>query len=141
MQSKVLVVPAGKEFSGTLPDGGKGLDLYQPLRLVSAPTAARPTRDLDGLETTQGLSVGLFVASPGLCGPRETTPGAPDNAKRGSAAPHELGFWHARPGGLSSARAEAQRGRQAPAGPRFRSHGRLGVPGDPTCPPDRPFRC
>ena len=25
MQSKMLVIPAGKEMSGTLPDGGKGL--------------------------------------------------------------------------------------------------------------------
>ena len=32
MQSKVIVIPAGKEFSGMLPDGGKGPCLYDALR-------------------------------------------------------------------------------------------------------------
>jgi choloylglycine hydrolase len=38
MQSKVIVVPAGKEFSGTLPDGGKGL-IYTNRYALSAPCA------------------------------------------------------------------------------------------------------
>ena len=36
MQSNVLVVPAGKAFSGTLPDGGKGLTYTSKYALVGA---------------------------------------------------------------------------------------------------------
>ena len=37
MQSKVIVVPAGKEFAGTLPDGSKGL-VYKSRYAISART-------------------------------------------------------------------------------------------------------
>jgi penicillin V acylase-like amidase (Ntn superfamily) len=36
MQSKVLVIPAGKEMSGTLPDGGKGLTYTSRYAFVGA---------------------------------------------------------------------------------------------------------
>ena len=36
MQSNVLVVPAGKEFAGTLPDGGKGLTYTSKYAAVGA---------------------------------------------------------------------------------------------------------
>jgi choloylglycine hydrolase len=58
MQSKVLVVPAGNEFSGTLPDGGKGLIYTSRYSFVGANALGLPAI-LDGLND-QGLSVGLF---------------------------------------------------------------------------------
>ena len=58
MQSKVLVVPAGKEMSGTLPDGGKGLSYTSRYALVGANALGLPVI-LDGIND-QGLSVGLF---------------------------------------------------------------------------------
>ncbi len=58
MQSKVLIVPAGKEFRGTLPDGGKGLAYTSRYGLVGANALGLPVI-LDGLND-QGLSVGLF---------------------------------------------------------------------------------
>ncbi len=58
MQSKVLVVPAGKEFSGTLPNGGKGLIYTSRYAFVGANALGMPVI-LDGLND-QGLSVGLF---------------------------------------------------------------------------------
>ena len=63
MQSKVLVVPAGKEFSGTLPDGGKGLTFTSRHAFIGANALGLPAI-LDGLND-QGLSVGLFYF-PGL---------------------------------------------------------------------------
>ncbi len=86
MQSKVLVVPAGKEFSGTLPDGGKGLAYTSRYNLVGANALGLPVI-LDGLND-QGLSVGLFYF-PGYA---SYTPVTPDNAKR-AIAPHEFGLW------------------------------------------------
>ena len=58
MQSKVLVVPAGKEMSGTLPDGGKGLTYTSRYAFVGANALDLPAI-LDGIND-QGLSVGLF---------------------------------------------------------------------------------
>ena len=42
MQSNVLIVPAGQEFSGTLPDGGKGLTYTSKYAVVGANAIARP---------------------------------------------------------------------------------------------------
>jgi len=58
MQSKVLVIPAGREMSGTLPDGGKGLIYTMRYAIVGANALGLPVI-LDGLND-QGLSVGLF---------------------------------------------------------------------------------
>ena len=58
MQSKILVVPAGKEMSGTLPDGGKGLSYTTRYAVIGANALGLPVI-LDGIND-QGLSVGLF---------------------------------------------------------------------------------
>ena len=54
MQSKVIVVPAGKELSGTLPDGGKGLIYTSRYAFVGANALGLPVI-LDGIND-QGLS-------------------------------------------------------------------------------------
>ena len=76
MQSNVLVVPAGKEFSGTLPDGGKGLPYTSKYAVVGANALGMP---VDGLND-QGLSVGLFYF-PGYA---SFTPVTSENSKRPS---------------------------------------------------------
>jgi choloylglycine hydrolase len=86
MQSNVVVVPAGKKFSGTLPDGGKGLTYTSKYALIGANALGLPVV-LDGLND-QGLSVGLFYF-PGYA---SYTPVTADNAKR-AIAPHEFGLW------------------------------------------------
>ena len=58
MQSNVIVVPAGKEMSGTLPDGSKGLVYTSRYAIVGANALGLPAI-LDGIND-QGLSVGLF---------------------------------------------------------------------------------
>ena len=57
MQSNVLIVPAGQEFSGTLPDGGKGLTYTSKYAVVGANALNLPVI-LDGLND-QGLNVNL----------------------------------------------------------------------------------
>ena len=57
MQSKVMVIPAGKPISGTLPDGGKGM-AFQPVCLYRR-QRARPTRHPRWVND-QGLRAGLF---------------------------------------------------------------------------------
>ena len=42
LESNVIVVPAGKEFSGALPDGGKGLTYTTRYGLVGANASAVP---------------------------------------------------------------------------------------------------
>jgi choloylglycine hydrolase len=86
MQSKVLVVPAGKEFSGTLPDGGKGLTYTSRYAFVGANALNMPVI-LDGLND-QGLSVGLFYF-PGYAA---YTPVTDENRSR-ALAPYEFGAW------------------------------------------------
>jgi choloylglycine hydrolase len=86
MQSKVLVVPAGKEFSGTLPDGGKGLTYTSRYAFVGANALGLPAI-LDGLND-QGLSVGLFYF-PGYA---KYTDATAENASR-ALAPQEFGTW------------------------------------------------
>jgi choloylglycine hydrolase len=86
MRSSVLVVPAGREMSGTLPDGGKGLSYTSRYAFVGANALDLPVI-LDGLND-QGLSVGLFYF-PGYA---SYTPATPENTKR-AIAPHEFGVW------------------------------------------------
>jgi choloylglycine hydrolase len=86
MQSKVLVVPAGKEMSGTLPDGGKGLAYTTKHALVGANALGLPVV-LDGIND-QGLSVGLFYF-PGYAKYADVTK---ENSSR-AIAPHEFGIW------------------------------------------------
>jgi choloylglycine hydrolase len=86
MQSKVLVVPAGKEFSGTLPDGGKGLTYTSRYAFVGANALGLPAI-LDGVND-QGLSVGLFYF-PGYAKYADVT----DENKSRAIAPQEFGVW------------------------------------------------
>src|SRR4029079_5290335 len=58
MQSNVIVIPAGKEMSGTLPDDGKGLSYTSRYAVVGANALNLPVI-LDGIND-QGFSVGLF---------------------------------------------------------------------------------
>jgi choloylglycine hydrolase len=86
MQSNVLVVPAGKEFHGTLPDGGKGLTYTSRYAFVGANALNLPVI-LDGLND-QGLSVGLFYF-PGYAKYTDVT----DENKSRALAPYEFGAW------------------------------------------------
>jgi choloylglycine hydrolase len=86
MQSNVIVVPAGKEMSGTLPDGGKGLTYTSRYSIVGANALNLPVI-LDGIND-QGLSVGLFYF-PNYARYTDVTP---ENAKQ-AIAPHEFGMW------------------------------------------------
>jgi choloylglycine hydrolase len=86
MQSKVIVVPAGKEMSGTLPDGGKGLTYTSRYAFVGANALNLPVI-LDGIND-QGLSVGLFYF-PGYAKYTDVTA---ENKSR-ALAPQEFGSW------------------------------------------------
>lgn len=86
MQSKVIVVPAGKELSGTLPDGGKGLIYTSRYAFVGANALGLPAI-LDGLND-QGLSVGLFYF-PNYAKYTDVT----DENKSRALAPQEFGTW------------------------------------------------
>ena len=86
MQSNVLVISAGKEMSGTLPDGGKGLIYTSRYAIVGANALGLPAI-LDGIND-QGLSVGLFYF-PNYAKYTEVTP---ENAKH-ALAPQEFGVW------------------------------------------------
>jgi choloylglycine hydrolase len=86
MHSNVLVIPAGKEMSGTLPDGGKGLTYTTRYGVVGA-NALNLNVIVDGIND-QGLGVGLFYF-PGYA---KYTPVTAENAKR-ALAPHEFGLW------------------------------------------------
>ena len=72
MQSNVMVIPAGKEMSGTLPDGGKGLTYTSRYAVVGANALGLPVI-LDGIND-QGLSVGLFYF-PNYAKYTDVTPG------------------------------------------------------------------
>ncbi len=86
LQSNVLVVPAGKEFSGTLPDGGKGLTYTSRYAFAGANALNMPVI-IDGVND-QGLSVGLFYF-PGYAKYAEATA---QNRSR-ALAPYEFGAW------------------------------------------------
>jgi choloylglycine hydrolase len=86
LQSNVVVVPAGKEFSGQLPDGGKGLTDTTRYSVVGA-NAFDQVMIVDGLND-QGLSIGLFYF-PGYAKYAEATK---ENASR-ALAPQDFGLW------------------------------------------------
>ncbi len=86
MQSKVIVIPSGKELSGTLPDGGKGLVYKSKHAIVGANALGMPVI-LDGIND-QGLSVGLFYF-PGYAKYTDVTP---ENASHALAG-YEFGVW------------------------------------------------
>ena len=86
MQSKVIIIPAGKEMTGTLPDGAKGLTSTTRYAIAGA-NALGMSVILDGIND-QGLSVGLFYF-PGYA---SYTPVTTENAGH-AIAPHEFGMW------------------------------------------------
>lgn len=86
LKSNVIVVPAGKAMSGTLPDGGKGISYTSKYGFVGADALGLPVI-IDGVND-QGLGVGLFYF-PGYAGYAEPTP---ENASR-ALAPQEFGAW------------------------------------------------
>jgi choloylglycine hydrolase len=86
MQSKVIIIPAGKEVTGTLPDGAKGLTYTTRYAIAGANALGMPVI-LDGIND-QGLSVGLFYF-PGYA---SYTPVTTENAGH-AIAPHEFGMW------------------------------------------------
>jgi choloylglycine hydrolase len=86
MKSKVIVIPAGKEFAGTLPDGGKGLVYKSKYAIVGANALGLPVL-LDGIND-QGLSVGLFYF-PNYAKYTDVTP---ENASHALAG-YEFGVW------------------------------------------------
>ena len=86
MNSDVLIVPAGKELSGTLPDGGKGM-VYTTRYAAVGANALGQNAFLDGLNE-KGLSVGLFYF-PNYAKYTEVT-----SANKSIAlAPPEFGIW------------------------------------------------
>jgi choloylglycine hydrolase len=86
LRSNVIVIPPGKEMSGTLPDGGKGLVYTSRYAVVGANALDMPVI-IDGIND-QGLSVGLFYF-PNYAKYAAVTP---ENAKH-AIAPHEFGLW------------------------------------------------
>jgi choloylglycine hydrolase len=86
MQSKVIVIPSGKELSGTLPDGSKGLVYKSKHAIVGANALGMPVI-LYGIND-QGLSVGLFYF-PGYAKYTDVTP---ENASHALAG-YEFGVW------------------------------------------------
>ncbi len=85
-QILVIVVPAGQEFSGQLPDGSKGLTYKTRYGVVGA-NALGAVAIIDGLND-QGLSIGLFYF-PGYAQYAEVTK---ENASR-APAPQDFGLW------------------------------------------------
>jgi len=85
LQSNVIVVPAGKEFTATLPDGGKGLSYKTRYGIVGA-NAFNEVVIIDGLND-QGLSIGLFYF-PGYAQYAEATA---ENASK-ALAPQDFGM-------------------------------------------------
>jgi choloylglycine hydrolase len=86
LKSNVIVVPAGKEFSATLPDGGKGLSYKTRYDVVGA-NAFGAVMIVDGLND-QGLSIGLFYF-PGYA---QYATATKENASRALAA-QDFGLW------------------------------------------------
>lgn len=86
MKSNVIVVPAGKEFSATLPDGGKGLTYKSRYDVIGA-NAFGAVIIVDGLNS-QDLSMGLFYF-PGYA---QYATATKENASR-ALAPQDFGLW------------------------------------------------
>ncbi len=86
LQSNVIVIPAGKEFTATLPDGGQGLSYKTRYGMVGA-NAFNEVLIVDGLND-QGLSFGLFYF-PGFA---KYADASKENASRALAA-QDFGTW------------------------------------------------
>ena len=86
LKSNVIVVPAGKEVSGSLPDGGKGLTYKTRYAIVGA-NAFNEVAIIDGLND-QGLSIGLFYF-PEYAKYTAVT----DENKSRALAPQDFGMW------------------------------------------------
>lgn len=86
LQSNVIVVPAGKEFTATLPDGSNGISYRTRYNIVGA-NAVNKTLIVDGVND-QGLSIGLFYF-PGYAKYATATK---ENASR-ALAPQDFGMW------------------------------------------------
>jgi choloylglycine hydrolase len=86
LKSNVMIVPAGTVFTGTLPDGGKGIRYKTKYGFVGA-NALGMKAIVDGVND-QGLYVGLFYF-PGYASYPAATK---DNAAR-AMAPHEYANW------------------------------------------------
>jgi choloylglycine hydrolase len=86
LHSDVLVVPAGTELSGTLPNGGKGINYKTKYGFLGA-NAEGLTAIVDGMND-QGLYVGLFYFPDFASYPDATK----DNAAR-AMAPYEYANW------------------------------------------------
>jgi choloylglycine hydrolase len=82
VHSEVMIVPAGTAFTGSLPDGGKGIS-YKTKYGFAGANAEGMTAILDGIND-QGLYVGLFYF-PGYASYADATK---ENAPRAMAA-HE----------------------------------------------------
>jgi len=87
LKSNVLVVPAGNEFSATLPDGGKGIGYKAKYGFVGMNGLGSTYLIADGLNE-QGLSIGLFYF-PGDAKYAEPTAEMADK----SLAPQDFGAW------------------------------------------------
>ena len=86
LSSNAIVIPAGTDFSGTLPDGKKGIGFTTKYPMVGANAVGLPVI-LDGMND-QGLSFGLFYF-PGFAQYPAVTP---ENAGK-AMAPFEFGAW------------------------------------------------
>lgn len=86
LASKVIVLPAGTEMSGTLPDGKQGVR-YTTKYAMAGANAVGQTVIIDGLND-QGLSFGLFYF-PGFA---EYPAVTAENAAK-AMAPFEFGTW------------------------------------------------
>jgi len=86
VKSDVVVVPAGTEISGSLPDGAKGIAYKTKYGTVGATAVGLPAI-VDGINE-RGLAVGLLYF-PGYASYPEVT----SENKLRAMAPHELGNW------------------------------------------------
>ena len=86
IQSSVLVIPAGTEFTGSLPDGGEGL-AYKTRYAMAGADAVGQDIIVDGVNEA-GLAFGLFYF-PGYA----QYPGLDDANRARGMAPHEFGTW------------------------------------------------
>ncbi len=86
LDSNIVVIPKGASFSGTLPDGGKGLTYTTKYAMVGANGMGLPIV-IDGLND-QGLTFGAFYF-PGFA--EYTTPTAENSGR--AVASHEFGNW------------------------------------------------
>jgi choloylglycine hydrolase len=86
LDSNIVVIPKGTSFSGTLPDGGKGLTYTTKYAMVGANGVGLPIV-IDGMND-QGLTFGAFYF-PGFA---EYTTATAENGGR-AVASHEFGNW------------------------------------------------